>query len=549
MTAERRAAPEAVGERADVMTKDAASPTTTGRAPQRPAELPRLERNWADSFPELSRPITPVRTVAPRLLVLGEEVARDLGFDPAFLASAEGVRFLTGESFSHDRPPVAQVYAGHQWGVFTPILGDGRAALLGEHRDRRGRLRDVHLKGIGPTPLSRVDGYAVVGPMLREFLMGEALHALGVPTTRMLAVVATGRLRERDGTALPGAVLARTAASHVRFGSFEYVRAQADVPLLRRLADHVIARHHPQAAGARHPYRALLEEVVGAVAALTAHWMRLGFVHGVLSTDNVLVAAETIDYGPCAFLDAYEPEAFFSSIDRFGRYAYDRQPSIMRWNLERLGEALPPLLAENPAAGEDAATEIVAGFDAEYRRRRADAFRAKLGLARGAFGAMPTRTGGGPHSCAVAMPRPTRSTASFSSTESTAANSTPPCSPGDEMSNGSWSVTRCRRAATIPALASRTGQPGSSTVSTTTSSNWSRPATRASGATSARATPSTTYTLHMHRPSTASRARPPTPPSSARTLMPPGSMSDSPEVDTRTLPSASVKPSRARSPI
>ncbi|WP_446686077.1 protein adenylyltransferase SelO [Microbacterium arthrosphaerae] len=368
------------------MTKDAASPTTTGLAPQRPAEPPRLERHWADSFPELSRPVAPVRTVAPRLLVLGEEVARDLDFDPAYLASAEGVRFLTGESFPDDRPPVAQVYAGHQWGVFTPILGDGRAALLGEHRDRRGRLRDVHLKGIGPTPLSRVDGYAVVGPMLREFLMGEALHALGVPTTRMLAVVATGRLRERDGTALPGAVLARTAASHVRFGSFEYVRAQGDEALLRRLADHVIARHHPQAVGARHPYRALLEEVVGAVAALTAHWMRLGFVHGVLSTDNVLVAAETIDYGPCAFLDTYEPGAFFSSIDRVGRYAYDRQPSIMRWNLERLGEALTPLLADDLAAGEEVATEIVAGFDAEYRRRRADAFRAKLGLARGAAG-------------------------------------------------------------------------------------------------------------------------------------------------------------------
>ncbi len=241
------------------------------------------------------------------------------------------------------------MYAGHQWGVFQPILGDGRAALLGERRDRSGRLRDVHVKGIGPTSMSRVDGFAVVGPMLREFLMGEAMHALGVPTTRALAVVATGAPREHDGQALPGAVLARTAASHVRFGSFEYVRAQDDPALLARLADHVIARHYPRAAAAEHPYRALLAEIVDAVAALTADWMRTGFVHGVLSTDNVLVSAETIDYGPCAFLDAYEPGAYFSSIDRFGRYAYDRQPSIMRWNLERLGHALSPLLADDPS--------------------------------------------------------------------------------------------------------------------------------------------------------------------------------------------------------
>ncbi|WP_426321337.1 protein adenylyltransferase SelO [Microbacterium sp. E-13] len=346
----------------------------------RAAGAPRLEQTWAESFPELSQPVIPVRPPDPRLLALNEEVARDLDLDPAYLASADGIRFLTGESAPAGRSPVAQLYAGHQWGVFTPVLGDGRAALLGERRDSHGRLRDVHLKGIGPTPLSRVDGYAVVGPMLREFLMGEALHALGIPTTRMLAVVATGRDRELDGVVLPGAVLARTAPSHVRFGSFEYVRAQGDVALLRRLADHVIARHHPQAAGARHPYRALLQEVVGAVAALTADWMRVGFVHGVLSTDNVLVAAETIDYGPCAFLDAYEPGASFSSIDRFGRYAYDKQPSITKWNLERLGEALAPLLADEKTAGEAVAAEIVDGFDAQYRRRWADAFRAKLGL-------------------------------------------------------------------------------------------------------------------------------------------------------------------------
>jgi len=343
-------------------------------------EPPALERIWATALPELSRPAAPVRTPRPRLLVLNEEVAHELGLDPAQLRAAEGVRFLTGESFREGSTPVAQVYAGHQWGMFKPLLGDGRAALLGERRDRSGRLRDVHLKGIGPTSMSRVDGFAVVGPMLREFLMGEAMQALDVPTTRALAVVATGAARDHDDQVLPGAVLARTAASHVRFGSFEYVRAQEDPALLRRLADHVIARHHPQAAGAVHPYRALLDEIVGAVAGLTADWMRTGFVHGVLSTDNVAVSAETIDYGPCAFLDAYEPGAHFSSIDRYGRYAYDKQPSIMRWNLERLGHALSPLLAGDTATGERIAAQIVDTFDARYRSAWVASFRKKLGF-------------------------------------------------------------------------------------------------------------------------------------------------------------------------
>ncbi|MFE5409317.1 YdiU family protein [Microbacterium sp. NPDC056569] len=343
-------------------------------------EAPVLERVWAEMFPELSRPVTPVRAPQPHLLALNEQVVRDLGLDPAWLQSGEGVRFLTGGSPGRGSRPIAQVYAGHQWGLFKPILGDGRAALLGEARDRTGRLRDVHLKGIGPTSMSRVDGYAVVGPMLREYLMGEAMHALRVPTTRALAVVATGAPRHHDGRVLPGAVLARTAASHVRFGTFEYARAQGDHPLLRRLADHVIARHYPRAGAAHHPYRALLDEIVEAVAALTADWMRTGFVHGVLSTDNALVSAETIDYGPCAFLDAYEPGAYFSSIDESGRYAYDRQPSIMRWNLERLGDALSPLLADDASTGGLVAAEIVATFDARHRAHRVAAFRAKLGF-------------------------------------------------------------------------------------------------------------------------------------------------------------------------
>jgi uncharacterized protein YdiU (UPF0061 family) len=361
----------------DLVDVEAPTDPRMGLAEQAP---PVLERAWADALPELSRPASPVRTPRPRLLAMNEDVALELDLDPEYLRSDAGLRFLTGESLERGSAPVAQVYAGHQWGVFKPILGDGRAALLGERHDRRGRLRDLHVKGIGPTSMSRVDGFAVVGPMLREFLMGEAMHALGVPTTRALAVVATGAPRDHDGQVLPGAVLARTAASHVRYGTFEYARAQDDPALLRRLADHVIVRHYPQAAAAEHPYRALLDQVVEAVAGLTAHCMRTGFVHGVLSTDNVLVSAETIDYGPCAFLDAYEPGAYFSSIDALGRYAYDRQPSIMRWNLDRLGNAFAPLLSDDPATGELVAAEAVGAFDALYRSRRAEAFREKLGL-------------------------------------------------------------------------------------------------------------------------------------------------------------------------
>ncbi|MGO4678438.1 protein adenylyltransferase SelO [Microbacterium sp. 2MCAF23] len=349
-------------------------------APHAARRPPVLEQTWAELLPELSRPASPVRTPDPRLIALNEEIAGELGLEPGWLRSDDGARFLTGESRADGTAPVAQVYAGHQWGEFRPILGDGRAALLGERRDRRGRLRDLHLKGIGPTSMSRVDGFATVGPMLREYLMGDAMHALGVPATRALAVVSTGAPRERDGQVLPGAVLARTAASHVRFGSFEYAGTHEDPGLLRRLADHVIARHYPQAARAEHPYRALLAEIVEAAAALTADWMRIGFVHGVLSTDNVLVSAETIDYGPCAFLDAYEPGARFSSIDEFGRYAYDRQPAIMRWNLERLAEAMAPLLDDDVATAERTAADITASFEDRYRAHRSLAFGRKLGV-------------------------------------------------------------------------------------------------------------------------------------------------------------------------
>lgn len=336
-----------------------------------------LERVWADELPEMSVPARAVAPPAPELVVLNEGVAASLGLDAAWLSSPDGVQLLTGASAEG---AVSQVYAGHQWGRYRSILGDGRAALLGELRDADGRLRDLHLKGIGPTPMSRVDGFATLGPMLREFLLGEAMHALGVPTTRALAVVSTGATRVRDGRGSPGAVLARTASSHVRIGTFEYAARHDDSGLLRRVADHVISRHHPGAASAPQPYRALLAAIVDATAATAAHWMRLGFVHGVLSTDNVLVSAETIDYGPCAFLDAYDPDTVYSSRDTSGRYAYARQPEIMAWNLERLGEALAPLLDDQPARGGAAAREIVGAFDERYRAHRTAFFRDKLGL-------------------------------------------------------------------------------------------------------------------------------------------------------------------------
>lgn len=357
------------------------SPRPTSAAPEGPLTLPRFESRWAQTLPELSRSVTPHLAPHPTVLAMNDGLARELDLDPQVLRSGDGLRLLTGGIRAPGSTPVAQVYAGHQWGRFRPILGDGRAALLGERRDASGTLRDIHAKGIGPTSMSRVDGFATVGPMLREFLMGEAMHALGLPTTRALAVVGTGAPRSLDEVTLPGAVLVRTARSHIRYGSFEYAAALDDRSVLRRLADLTIERHHPDAAGVGHSFPGLLTRIVDDVAAQTAGWMGAGFVHGVLSTDNVLVSGETIDYGPCAFLDAYDPDAAFSSIDHHGRYAYGRQPAIMRWNLERLGDAFAPLLADDVDEGRAIASGIVARFDDAFRDRWIAVFRAKLGLA------------------------------------------------------------------------------------------------------------------------------------------------------------------------
>ena len=339
----------------------------------------RLEDSYARAVPRLSVAWQAAPAPAPRLLALQEELAEDLGFDPAWLRSEQGAAFLLGQ-VPGGVPPVAQAYAGHQFGNYVPQLGDGRALLVGELIDAAGARRDLHLKGSGPTPFARRgDGKAAVGPMLREFLVSEAMHALGVPTTRSLSVVATGEqvYRERP---LPGAVLCRVAASHLRVGTFQFAAALGEPAALRGLADYAIGRHHPQAADAENPYLALYESVVQAQAELIARWMAVGFIHGVMNTDNMTISGETIDYGPCAFMDAYDPSTVFSSIDHAGRYAYGNQPGIAQWNLARLGETLLPLLDERSEAAVEAATSVLLTFPDRYEQAVAREFSTKLGL-------------------------------------------------------------------------------------------------------------------------------------------------------------------------
>lgn len=342
-----------------------------------------LGNRYAGELPELALPWQAAEVPDPRLLVLNEALAADLGLDPGWLRSDEGVGLLTGTRVPEGATPVAQAYAGHQFGGYSPRLGDGRALLLGELTDNAGRPRDLHLKGSGRTPFSRGgDGYAAVGPMLREYVVSEAMHALGIPTTRSLAVVATGRDVHRE-VVLPGAVLSRVASSHLRVGTFQYARATDDPALLRRLADHAIARHHPAAAETDHPHLALFEAVVAAQASLVAQWMLVGFVHGVMNTDNMTISGETIDYGPCAFIDAFDPATVFSSIDTAGRYAFGNQPVVAEWNLARFAEALLPLLADE----QDEAVALAVASLERFREHYSEAWRggmhAKLGLPAG----------------------------------------------------------------------------------------------------------------------------------------------------------------------
>ena len=338
---------------------------------------------FARELAEMAVPWKAEEAPDPRLLVLNEPLAAELGLDPASLRTSEGLLLLTGNQVPPGATPVAQAYSGHQFGWYAPRLGDGRALLLGEIADVDGRLLDVHLKGSGHTPFARNgDGRAVVGPMLREFLVSEAMHALGIPTTRSLAVVATGRSVQRE-TLQPGAVLTRVASSHLRVGSFQYARATGNLDLLRRLADHAITRHCPTAAKAERPYLALFEAVVAAQAALVAQWMLVGFVHGVMNTDNMTISGETIDYGPCAFLEAFDPAAVYSSIDEGGRYAYGNQPVVAEWNLARLAEALLPLLHDGEEQAVELAVESLGAFRRQYSAAWSAGMAAKLGLSGG----------------------------------------------------------------------------------------------------------------------------------------------------------------------
>lgn len=347
-----------------------------------PPGLGTLRARFATELPELGTPWQAADVPAPGLLVLNEPLAAELGLDPDRLRTEEGIGLLTGTRLPDGTSPVAQAYAGHQFGGFTR-LGDGRALLLGELTDAEGRMRDVHLKGSGRTPYARGgDGLAAVGPMLREYVVSEAMHALGIPTTRSLAVVATGRYVHRESV-LPGAVLARVASSHLRVGTFQLVQAAQDTDLLRRLADHAIARHHPAAAADPAPYLALYRAVIAAQADLVARWMLVGFVHGVMNTDNMTISGETIDYGPCAFLDAFDPATVFSSIDHAGRYAYANQPVIAEWNLARFGEALLPLLDDSLDRAVELATEALGGFRPAYGDAWSAGMRRKLGLGAG----------------------------------------------------------------------------------------------------------------------------------------------------------------------
>ena len=324
--------------------------------------------------------VAPTPVAAPKLIKLNRPLALHLGLDPDRLDSPEGAEILAGKRVPDGADPIAMAYAGHQFGHFVPQLGDGRAILLGEVIDADGVRRDIQLKGSGPTPFSRRgDGRAALGPVLREYIVSEAMAALGIPTTRSLAAVVTGERVVRE-TLLPGAVLTRVASSHIRVGTFQFFAARNDTEGVRRLADHVINRHYPDAARADRPYHALLEGVVARQASLVARWLLVGFIHGVMNTDNTSISGETIDYGPCAFMDQYDPATVFSSIDEQGRYAYANQPRIALWNLTRLAECLLPLLSDVQDTAIAAAQAVLANFAEHFDAAYQAGLRRKLGL-------------------------------------------------------------------------------------------------------------------------------------------------------------------------
>jgi uncharacterized protein YdiU (UPF0061 family) len=323
--------------------------------------------------------LNPIPVRAPRMAVFNRPLSESLGLDTHVLEGEEGAAIFGGNRIPEGAEPIAQAYSGHQFGYFTK-LGDGRAILLGEHITPGSERFDIQLKGSGRTPFSRRgDGRAALGPMLREYIISEALHALGIPTTRSLAVVTTGEKVFRE-TALPGAVLTRVAASHIRVGTFESLAARGDREGIRTLAEYTIQRHYPDLITADNPYLALFYAVMERQASLVAKWLHVGFIHGVMNTDNMALSGETIDYGPCAFMDAYDPATVFSSIDLDGRYAYGNQANIAQWNLARFAETLLPLLHEEQEKAIRLAEEAITSFPEIFRRYRFSGMRAKLGL-------------------------------------------------------------------------------------------------------------------------------------------------------------------------
>lgn len=354
-------------------------PMTTAQS--RLAEpLPGLDNSYARLPEVFYARVGPTPVPQPRLVRVNRPLAAQLGLDPDALATEEGVEILAGNRVAAGSEPLAMAYAGHQYGGFVPSLGDGRAVLLGELVDAGGVRRDIHLKGAGRTPFSREgDGRAPLGPVLREYVVSEAMAALGIPTTRALAMVTTGERVFRERVE-PGAILARIAASHVRVGTFEYFYRRGDYDSVRTLADYVIERHYPHCAGDHNPYRALLDDVIARQADLVSQWLLVGFIHGVMNTDNMAVSGETMDYGPCAFMDFYDADTVYSSIDYGGRYAYNMQPRIAFWNLVQLAQCLLPLLDADEEKAMTSARESLEAFATRFETKYHAGVRAKIGL-------------------------------------------------------------------------------------------------------------------------------------------------------------------------
>ena len=359
------------------MSPDAA----TAPAARETGSSPRFDNSYARLPERFHVRMAPDPVRAPALIRLNEALARELGFEPEARTPDDWARVFGGNAVLEGSEPLAQAYAGHQFGNFVPQLGDGRALLLGEVIDTAGRRRDIQLKGSGRTPFSRMgDGRSALGPVLREYVVSEAMHALGIPTTRALAAVTTGERVVREDL-MPGGVLARVAASHVRVGTFQYFAARGDTEAVRTLADHAIQRHDPDLAGDEAPYLGLLARVAERQARLVARWMGVGFIHGVMNTDNMALSGETIDYGPCAFMEAYDPAQVFSFIDQFGRYAFANQPRIAQWNLARFAETLLSLLADDEETAIERASEVVTAFAGRFEEAWHSELRRKLGLA------------------------------------------------------------------------------------------------------------------------------------------------------------------------